>query len=370
MKFVELFDYHNKSHIKAGDGRTEGLYPFFTSSPVLSKYLDTFQFNDISLIFGTGGSASVHYCDHPFSVSTDCLVVGLKKEHASKFDVKYVYYYLSGNIRLLEDGFKGAGLRHISKSYINNIEIPVVSLEEQQRIVRVLDIAHSIIQKREEAYAMLDGYIKSLFVEMFGDPVKNTSGWDSVKLETLLKYLTSGSRGWAKYFSDDGDFFFTIKNVSRSNRLLLNNVTYVNAPNNAEAKRTKVEESDILMSITADLGRTAVVPKLNRDAYINQHLVILRLKENINPTYISHYLSTDGGQLQMKSLNKGAAKAGLNFNDIRSIDVLLPPIDLQNKYFEIVTNIESLRKKMQNQSLELNNQFRAINQMVFMKERA
>ena len=80
IKFGELFDYENKSSIKAGDGLSVGDYPFYTSSSTLSKYLDEYSFEKRSLIFGTGGIASIHYCESPFSVSTDCLVAIAKDE--------------------------------------------------------------------------------------------------------------------------------------------------------------------------------------------------------------------------------------------------------------------------------------------------
>ncbi|NLZ45364.1 MAG: restriction endonuclease subunit S, partial [Clostridiales bacterium] len=104
VKFSQILDFQKKSHIKAGDGLSEGAFPFFTSSPVLSKYINNSQFDSPSLIFGTGGSASAHICEKPFSVSTDCLVAQLKPIATKKFDIKFIYYYLSGNISILENG--------------------------------------------------------------------------------------------------------------------------------------------------------------------------------------------------------------------------------------------------------------------------
>jgi type I restriction enzyme S subunit len=145
VRFGDLFEYENKSKIKAGDGLQKGKYPFYTSSNELSKYLDEYSFDKTSLIFGTGGKASIHYSDAPFSVSTDCVV-------AIPIDVsiiypKFVFYYLSGNINLLEEGFKGAGLKHISKAFINEIQIPLPPLATQKRISAILDAADALWRK-------------------------------------------------------------------------------------------------------------------------------------------------------------------------------------------------------------------------------
>jgi type I restriction enzyme S subunit len=176
-KFSEIFSFKKKSKIKAGDGLLDGAYPFFTSSPILSKRYNEYQFEGESLIFGTGGLPSIHFYDDKFAVSTDCLVAQPER----KVEVKFVYYYLLGNIWILENGFKGAGLKHISKTYINNIKIPLPPIEEQKRIVAKLDKADELRKKRKQAISLLDEYLKSVFLEMFGDPVVNEKGWEIVK---------------------------------------------------------------------------------------------------------------------------------------------------------------------------------------------
>lgn len=102
------------------------------------------------------------------------------------------------------------------------------------------------------------------------------------KLSEFILFLTSGSRGWAQYFSDSGEFFITIKNVKNC-RISLDEVQHIMRPNNAEAKRIRVQQSDLLISITADLGRTGVVSKeiAEHGAYINQHLTCIRLNKDI-----------------------------------------------------------------------------------------
>ena len=177
---------------------------------------------------------------------------------------------------------------------------------------------------------------------MFGDPVTNPMGWTEHRLEEYIEFLTSGSRGWSKYFSDDGEIFITIKNV-KNNRITLDNVQHVIPPDNAEAQRTKVREGDLLISITADLGRTGVVSREieKRGAYINQHLTCIRLKQDqINPSYVSYFMESDAGKRQFDAKNQSAVKAGLNFDAIKSLRLLVPPIALQNEYVSFVKEVD------------------------------
>src|SRR5690606_5535942 len=121
-KFKDIFLFAPKSKIRAGEGLDKGRFPFYTSSQVQNKWIDKEQYFDEALIFGTGGSASIHYENQPFSTSTDCFVTISNDESVN---TKYLYYYLSNNIQILDRGFKGAGLKHISKKYIEEIVIDI-----------------------------------------------------------------------------------------------------------------------------------------------------------------------------------------------------------------------------------------------------
>jgi len=178
---------------------------------------------------------------------------------------------------------------------------------------------------------------------MFGDTVTNSMNWEERRLDEYITFLTSGSRGWAQYFvNTENELFITIKNV-KNNRISLDNIQYVAAPNNKEAERTKVRAGDLLISITADLGRTCVVDETiaGLGAYINQHLSLVRLnKSKINPLYVSYFLESESGKRQFDSKNQSAVKSGLNFEAINSLKILVPPLELQKRYLEFVAQVD------------------------------
>ena len=176
-----------KSKIKAGDGKTEGKYKFFTSSPIQSKFVDEANYDRPSLIFGTGGNASVHFCDEPFSTSTDCLVMYGR----SKTELETIYNYLKSNIGILENGFKGAGLKHISKEYILAIEIDLPSEEIQLEFLQKNRIIDGLIEAKQAQLHLSEELVKSRFIEMFGDPISNPMGWKTRRFDSLCENLDS-----------------------------------------------------------------------------------------------------------------------------------------------------------------------------------
>ena len=221
--------------------------------------------------------------------------------------------------------------------------VPLPGVSEQQFVLDVIHKARKIIDNRSEEIQQLDNLVKARFVEMFGDPKSNPNSYPISQLSEHIEFLTSGSRGWAQYCVDNGsEWFITIKNV-KDCRISIDNMQPINAPDNAEAKRTKVQEGDLLISITADLGRTGVVTKEIADhgAYINQHLTCIRLnKEILNPLYVAFFMESPAGKEQFESKNQSAVKAGLNFNSINSLRLLVPPMDEQSAFVEFVHQVD------------------------------
>lgn len=262
---------------------------------------------------------------------------------------------------------KGATQKAINNEGLKKIQIPLPPLEIQKKIIEVLDKAQGLIDARKEQIRLMDELIQSVFYEMFGDPVTNPKGWEKYRLEKFISFLTSGSRGWSQYFRNKGEMFLTIKNV-KNNEITLDNIQYVSAPNTKEAERTKVQEGDLLISITADLGRTGVVNSeiAQYGAYINQHLSLVRLNdEYVRSMYVSYFLESKGGKIQFDAKNQNGVKAGLNFNAIRSLELLVPPIHLQDEFVENVSAINQSKSDMQKNLDEIYNNYNALMQKAF-----
>ncbi|MDQ3118731.1 MAG: restriction endonuclease subunit S [Verrucomicrobiota bacterium] len=250
------------------------------------------------------------------------LVLSPRSRNASP---DFFYHLLGSNFVYAEFVRRAAGatVKNLNIDLVKDVQVPLPPLAEQRRIAEVLDRAEALRAKRRAALAQLDSLTQSLFLDLFGDHKSILTKWPTKKLGELLDFLTSGSRGWAEYYSESGDLFLRIQNVRRD-ELLLDDIAHVKAPDTAEAKRTRVQPGDVLFSITADLGRTAVVPDGLGPAFINQHLSILRTKALV-PRFLSAYFASPVGARQVSGRNKHAVKAGLNFDASAHSSFPFPP---------------------------------------------
>lgn len=273
--------------------------------------------------------------------AVDCTICRIDDK---KIRRRYLCYYLqSANYYTqLKNSITGTTRKRISRKNLGNIEIKIPSDKKQEEVIKQLDLIVEIIDNKKKKLQLLDTLVKSRFVEMFGDSKINPNNYPICQLSEYINFLTSGSRGWAKYCIDSGrEWFITIKNVKDCN-ISVDNMQSINAPDNAEAKRTKVQEGDLLISITADLGRTGVITKeiAEHGAYINQHLTRICLNQAIlNPLYVAYFMETPAGKEQFESKNQSAVKAGLNFNSINSLKIMIPPMDVQNKFVAFVNQV-------------------------------
>ena len=277
----------------------------------------------------------------PMSTSQDVIV--MLDIDTAIWNKNFLCKFIQSKNDFLLSQARGATIKGIKIETLSNMQVPDIPINEQCRIATVMDKVGALIAKRQAQLDKLDLLVKSRFVEMFGDPVMNPFGYPIHQLSEYIEFLTSGSRGWSQYFSDAGEYFITIKNVKNC-AISLDDVQHVQPPENAEAVRTKVKEGDLLISITADLGRTGVVTKeiAEHGAYINQHLTCIRLNQDrLIPLYVAYYLESSAGKAQFTSKNQNGVKAGLNFNAINSLKLIVPPMELQAKFIGFVSQIEN-----------------------------
>lgn len=347
VKLKNIFDFQKKSKIKAGDGFKlgEAQYPFYTSSNELTKSINEYLFEDESLIFGTGGLASIHFCNEKFAVSTDCFVIQPKDK--KRVFSKFVYYYLSGNMNILESGFKGAGLKHISKDYLENIEIPLPNLATQQRIAAILDQADAIIQNNRAIVQKYDALTQSLFLDMFGDPVKNEKGWEKDILGNHCSKIQIGPFGSQLHLSDYVENGIPLVNptnikkdfIDYDNSVMITEDKYNSLPN------YHLKNNDIIMSRRGDLSKIGIVNK--EKSFCGTGSLFLRLKRTLNPLFCYFMLSHKSTIDVLYEKAQGITMPNLNKKIIINTSIYIPPINLQNQFAERVAVIEAQKEKAQ-----------------------
>lgn len=337
--------------LDANASSEDGQYPFFTCSKEPLK-ISSYSYDCECVLVAGNGDLNVKYYNGKFDAYQRTYII--EDNDSGKLFMPYLYYFMEGYMEELRKQAIGGVIKYIKLENLTDALIKLPSIDEQKAIVNVLEKVKNVLTTHDKEICKLDELMRARFVEMFGDTVTNPLGWEEHRLDEYIDFLTSGSRGWAQYFVDEeNELFITIKNV-KNNHITLDNIQYVDAPNNKEAERTKVKAGDLLISITADLGRTGVVDSniAEKGAYINQHLSLVRLdKGRINPFYVSFFLETEGGKRQFDSKNQNGVKAGLNFEAIKSLKILVPPLEMQETYLEFVKATDKLKVAIQ-KSLE------------------
>lgn len=358
-KFISLFKFPPKSKIKAGDGLDEGNFPFYTSSSILKKRIDKAQHFDEALIFGTGGSASIHFSKEPFATSTDCIVAISENKD---LNTKYVYYYLFDKIHLLERGFKGAGLKHISKKHIENIDIPIIPIETQNKIVSVLDKANSLVLKREKTLELLKSLLKSKYSELIGKNFKNV-----LKFKPLEKYtikITDGTHQSPK-FTDNGIPFLFVSNII-DNEINSSTKKFISQEEHKILnKRTPIEIGDILITSVGSYGNAALVKTITKFAFQRHIAYIKPNKELINNIFLFETLKSSYTQFQIEKAVRGAAQKTLNLRELKKIEIPVVSRSRQNQFAVIAENIYSKKTQLQTNLSELKKLSKSLTQKVF-----
>lgn len=333
--------------LDANASSEDGQYPFFTCSRKPLK-ISTYSYDCECVLVAGNGDLNVKYYNGKFDAYQRTYII--EDNGSGKLFLPYLYYFMEGYVGKLRTQAIGGVIKYIKIGNLEDALIELPPIEEQKLIVEILDKIKEILDKRRNEIGKLNDLIKARFVELFGDPIQNPKGYKIHQLSDYIISLTSGSRGWAKYCVDDGnEWFITIKNV-KDCRIITDNMQPINAPNNAEAKRTKVKEGDLLISITADLGRTGVVTKeiAEHGAYINQHLSCIRIdREVLNPLFVAHYMESPAGKEQFIAKNQSAVKAGLNFNAINSLKLMVPPMEEQIGFIEFVEQVDKSKVAVQ-----------------------
>lgn len=248
----------------------------------------------------------------------------------------------------------GSTFTSISKSDLEGLDIPVSPIPEQQRIVAKIESLFEQSRTARTALtriptlmsqfrrAVLASAMSGHLTEDWREE-RNLSivDWDAKTGNEIFQFITSGSRWWAKYYSDSGSIFIRVGNLDHDTiELDLSNIQYVTPPDDAEGKRTRVQVGDILISITADVGMVGYVRKDIGDAYINQHICLARPTGEHLGEYLAYYLASPvGGFGQLTKAQRGATKAGLTLGDIRELHFQIPAIEEQT---EIVSRVEKL----------------------------
>ncbi len=184
-------------------------------------------------------------------------------------------------------------------------------------------------------------------------PFELPEGWEWCRIWDIAKLITSGSRDWAKYYSNDGAIFVTMGNLSRGNyHLRMDSIRYVSPPQDSEGARTKLKAGDLLISITGDVGNLGLIPEGFGEAYINQHTCLLRFMPDCQNLFFPEMMRSPLARNQYDAPQRGI-KNSFRLGDVGEMLCPIPPLAEQyrilSKVDELMLLCDQIKTRLQQQ---------------------
>lgn len=308
---------------------------------------------DLPVIIFGDHTRCFKYVDFPFCMGADGVKVLRPKIDAN---VKYLYYYLR-QLHITNAGYS----RHFK--YLKQSEVVLPPLDEQKRIADILDRAEALRDKRQTTLDQLDELIKSVFLEMFGDPVENPKTWEKKALKEFGEIITGNtpSRKKPEYY---GNYIEWIKSdnintpytyLTRSEEML--------SEKGIKVGRTAPINSVLVTCIAGSLSCIGNAAIADRSVAFNQQINAIVPNENVNTLFLYHLILNTKEYIQSHSTQsmKGMISKGV----FGSVPLIMPPIEDQVKFAEFAKKVEKIRKSHQQSLLELNNLFDSLAREAF-----
>jgi type I restriction enzyme S subunit len=316
----EVCTFLPKSKRQASYGEKQGEYPFYTSSQICSKYCDIYDYEDECLIIGTGGTSNVKY-SRKFSCSTDNFIIKFK----NGISTKYIYYYLLHNIKILQNGFVGIGIQHISKEYLSGIKIPIPPIDRQQEIVKYLDFIYEKCIKTSTEKIL---ELKQL--NEFCLSTQKVFGENSVKMLGEVCKVKCGNHSTKKNSFVEGQYLI----IGGGKKPIGTHNEY------------NCDENTILCASHGTAGYISMYPVKTfltmAFAFIEDNNILLR-------KYFYYYLKSIEDHLI--TLGKGTAQPCISMDKLKQIKIPIPSLDRQKEIVDYCefndTLIQQLEKEIE-----------------------
>lgn len=261
--------------------------------------------------------------------------VVLDKIHVDK---NYFVYTIN---RLLNDMARqthGSTMKHITKGKFDNMLFPLPSLETQRKIAETLDTVSELLAMRRQQLAELDNLIKSIFYDMFGDPVINEIGWTVKPMRNLVSKLGDGLHGTPEY-QDGGEFYFINGNNLSQGSIVTSDSTKKVSIVEYKKYKTELDSSTMLVSINGTLGNIAFYN--HEKILLGKSVCYFNPLDCINKLYL-YYLFNSGYFLQYANgCATGSTIKNVSLKSMREFPIPIPPANLQQKFASVALKIET-----------------------------
>lgn len=311
-----------------------------------------------SLVLYGGHTRRAKYVDFPFVLGPNVKVLEAKDKLV--LDHRYLFYFLSG-LRVKSRGYAD----HFPE--VKRASIPLQPLNDQIRIAHLLSKVEGLIAQRKQHLQQLDDLLKSVFLVMFGDPVRNEKGWEKPELKAFGKISTGNTPPRNEPANYNTDFIEWIKtdNITGDAVFVTPSTEHLSE---AGARRARTVTNDALLvaciaGSAESIGRAALT---DRTVSFNQQINAIQPGKDVNPLYLYGLFKLSRAYIQSHA-TKGMKKI-LTKGDFEKITMIKPPIEIQNQFAVIVDKVEGIRSRYQHSLADLETLYGALSQQAFKGE--
>jgi type I restriction enzyme S subunit len=300
--------------------------------------------------------------------------VGLRKLDESKYDKEFLYYYLTFFKSSMKHRAYGAIFQNITTDILKGIKIPKLSISAQNNIAKLASKAENLIAQRKESIRLLDEFLKSTFLEMFGDNTTDDKGWNKISLiegcesKKDVKCGPFGTQLSKSEYQENGIPVWGIPQINSEFKILPKE--FVTKEKATELDEYSVVPNDIVMSRKGNVGKCSLFPKGFSKGVIHSDVLRIRTDfKKIHPVFLLFQLKHSKKiEIQIKGVTKGAIMAGINVGLLKHIIIDQPPIELQIQFARIVEKTEALKSQYQHSLQELEHLYGSLSQRAFKGE--
>ncbi len=283
----------------------------------------------------------------------------------------FLYYFLKANERQIDALGTGSTFKAITQRTLKNIEIPLPELDDQKRIAHLLGKVEGLIARRKHHLQQLDDLLKSVFLEMFGDPVRNEKGWDTCSLSSYGTFKNGLNFG-------KGESGITVRYLGVGDFKAKSKFTDVDALTSIELNQLPaadyfLQDGDLLFVRSNGnrelVGRCMAIYPGGEAVTYSGFCIRLRInKPGIHSTYIAHLFRSSAFRRTLLQGGQGANIQNINQRSLSGLPVPLPSEGLQNHFATIVEKVEGLKSRYQQSLVDLESLYGALSQKAFKGE--
>jgi type I restriction enzyme, S subunit len=287
-------------------------------------------------------------------------------EHVSS---GFLYHFLSTRVQFLRAKSQGLAQGVITREMLQQLEFPLPPLAEQRRIAEVLDRADALRAKRRAALAQLDSLTQSIFLDLFGDPARNTKGWPVSGIEDVCELIVDCVNRTAPIVDGPTPFKMIRTTNVKAGKVNLGEVRHVTEEVfNRWNRRATPRRGDVLLTREAPVGEAGMIES-DDCVFLGQRLMLYRAnRERMTPEYLLASFRGAFFQHQFNRYGSGSTVKHLPLPACRRFQVYVPPIDLQREFSRRVEAIEKLKRAQRASLAQLDALFASLQHRAFRGE--